>query len=152
MCRWIHVTSYFSWIDIQNDHGIYTGYVKDMIKNEKTRLVVNINDLRKKNSKRAASLLNNAFVEMVAFEKALRELVSSINPEYLRRKDSLHIGLEGSFGSKHVTPRSLSSRFLGQVVCVEGIVTRCSLVRPKVVKSVHFCPVTKNSWKESIPI
>lgn len=29
---------------------------------------------------------------------------------------------------------------LAQLVCVEGIVTRCSLVRPKVVRSVHYCP------------
>ncbi|AQK94455.1 Putative mini-chromosome maintenance (MCM) complex protein family [Zea mays] len=34
------------------------------------------------------------------------------------------------------------SSFIGTMVCVEGIVTKCSLVRPKVVKSVHFCPVT----------
>lgn len=50
-----------------------------------------------------------------------------------------------SFGAKHCTPRSLSSKFLGNVVCVEGIVTKCSLVRPKVVRSVHYCPATKKT-------
>lgn len=40
--------------------------------------------------------------------------------------------------------RSLSLlRFLGNLVCVEGIVTKLSLVRPKVVRSVHYCPATK---------
>ena len=33
-------------------------------------------------------------------------------------------------------------RNLGNLVCLEGIITKCSLVRPKVVKSVHFCPAT----------
>lgn len=117
--------------------------VKDMIKMDELRLIVNINDLRKKKPARAAAMLSNAFEELIAFEKSLRELVASINPDYLRRKDAVFVGLEGSFGARHVTPRTLTSRFLGQVVCVEGIVTRCSLVRPKVVKSVHYCPVTK---------
>ena len=30
-----------------------------------------------------------------------------------------------SFGAKHLTPRTLSARFLGNLVCVEGIVTKC---------------------------
>ena len=75
------------------------------------------------------------------------------------------MGFEGSFGSKHVTPRTLSSRFIGNLVCVEGIVTKCkfrsilvakekcnlinlstgSLVRPKIVRSVHYCPATKKT-------
>jgi DNA replication licensing factor MCM3 len=25
------------------------------------------------------------------------------------------------------------------MICMEGIVTKCSLVRPKVVRSVHYC-------------
>ena len=75
---------------------------------------------------------------------------------------SLHCCLWCSFGSKHVTPRSLSADLLGSLVCVEGIITKCELsfqvhivtlshchtltagsaVRPKVVKSVHYCPAT----------
>jgi DNA replication licensing factor MCM3 len=114
-----------------------------MIKREDVRMLVNINDLRKKNPVRTTALLSNAFEEMVAFERALRDLIGSVNAEYLKKKENFFIGLEGSFGSRHVTPRTLSSRFLGQIVCLEGIVTKCSLVRPKVVKSVHYCPTTK---------
>ena len=29
------------------------------------------------------------------------------------------------------------------MIALEGIVTRCSLVRPKMLKSVHYCPDTK---------
>lgn len=35
------------------------------------------------------------------------------------------MGFEGSFGSKHVSPRTLNTRNLGNLVCVEGIVTKC---------------------------
>ena len=34
------------------------------------------------------------------------------------------VGFCCSFGSKHVTPRSLSADLLGCLVCVEGIITK----------------------------
>jgi hypothetical protein len=44
----------------------------------------------------------------------------------------------GSFGEFSCNPRTLNSSYLNRMVSLEGIVTRCSLVRPKVVKSVHY--------------
>ena len=44
----------------------------------------------------------------------------------------IKIGVEGSFGSHHVSPRGLTATLLNSLVCVEGIVTKCSTVRPKV--------------------
>ena len=41
-----------------------------------------------------------------------------------------------------MTPRGLTARLLTKLVMVEGIVTKVSLVRPKMMKSVHFCPAT----------
>lgn len=43
-----------------------------------------------------------------------------------------------------MSPRSLVSSLLNQLVIIEGIVTKCSTVRPKLVRSVHFCPATKS--------
>ncbi|GAA6105079.1 DNA replication licensing factor MCM3 [Tachysurus ichikawai] len=90
-------------------------------------------------------LLSNAFNELLAFQRALKDLVASVDATYAKQFEEFFIGLEGSFGSKHVTPRTLTSRLLGSMVCVEGIVTKCSLVRPKVVRSVHYCPATKKT-------
>ncbi|KAG8526481.1 uncharacterized protein KY384_008681 [Bacidia gigantensis] len=42
------------------------------------------------------------------------------------------------FGEFACNPRTLSSAQLNRMVSLEGIVTKCSLVRPKVVKSVHY--------------
>ena len=39
---------------LQNDQGIYAQKVRDMIANNEVRLIVNINDLRRKNPTRAA--------------------------------------------------------------------------------------------------
>merc|ERR1711970_1370247 len=77
-----------------------------------------------------------------AFQRALKEFVGSIDATYAKETEDFFVGFEGSFGSKHVTPRTLTARNLGNLVCLEGIITKCSLVRPKVVKSVHFCPAT----------
>jgi len=43
-----------------------------------------------------------------------------------------------------VSPRQLTARLLSHLVEVEGIVTKTSLKRPKLVKSVHFCEKTQH--------
>ncbi|KAM8954074.1 DNA replication licensing factor MCM3 [Pelodytes ibericus] len=136
---------YLDFLDDEEDQGIYQSKVRDMISENQHRLTVNINDLRRKNEKRASRLMTNAFEELVAFQRALRDFVASIDGTYAKQYEDFYVGLEGSFGGKHVTPRTLTSRYLSCVVCVEGIVTKCSLVRPKVVRSVHYCPATKKT-------
>ncbi|XP_052867305.1 DNA replication licensing factor Mcm3 [Anopheles cruzii] len=134
---------YLNFLDDEEDQGTYTAHVRKMINDKSKRLVVNINDIRRKNAARATALLNSAFDEQLAFSRALKEYVSTIDPSYAKTHEDFHVAFEGSFGNKHVTPRSLTSRFLGSLVCVEGIVTKVSLIRPKVVKSVHYCAATK---------
>ncbi|XP_062857317.1 DNA replication licensing factor MCM3 [Trichomycterus rosablanca] len=136
---------YLDFLDDDQDQGIYQSKVRNMISENKFRLIVNINDLRRRNEARAAKLLNNSFEELLAFQRALKDLVASVDGTYAKQFEEFFIGLEGSFGSKHVSPRTLTSRLLGSMVCVEGIVTKCSLVRPKVVRSVHYCPATKKT-------
>ncbi|CAJ0951792.1 unnamed protein product [Ranitomeya imitator] len=136
---------YLDFLDDEEDQGIYQSKVRDMISDNQYRLIVNINDLRRKNEKRARQLMDKAFEGLIAFQRALKDFVASIDGTYAKQYEDFYIGLEGSFGAKHVTPRTLTSRFLGSMVCVEGIVTKCSLVRPKVVRSVHYCPATKKT-------
>uniref|UniRef100_A0A671Q174 DNA replication licensing factor MCM3 n=1 Tax=Sinocyclocheilus anshuiensis TaxID=1608454 RepID=A0A671Q174_9TELE len=138
---------YLDFLDDDQDQGIYQSKVRQMISENKSRLTVNLNDLRRRNEKRAAKLLNNAFEELLAFQHALKDLVASIDATYAKQHEEFFIGLEGSFGSKHVSPRTLTSRLLGSMVCLDGIVTKCSLVRPKVVRSVHYCPATKKTME-----
>lgn len=134
---------YLEFLDDEEDQGFYMEKVKQMIADKSRRLNVNVNDLRRKNPERAKTLLDNAFEEQIAFQRALKEYVSSIDPTYAKLQEEFFVAFSGSFGNKHVTPRSLTSRYLGNLICVEGIVTRVSLVRPKVVRSVHYCPATK---------
>ena len=135
---------YLNFLDDATEERIYTEKIEDMIKDNGTRLIVNLNDLRRRMPERSDRLLKTFVEEIVCLEKATSDLVSRIDPEYAKGKD-FSVGFEGSFGGRHVNPRSLKSNFLGNMVCCEGIVTKCSLVRPKVVKSVHYCPATKKT-------
>lgn len=96
----------------QEDQGIYMELVKQMIADNSKRLVVNVNDLRRKNPQRAKNLLENSFEEQIAFQRALKEYVSSIDPTYAKIQEEFFVAFSGSFGNKHVTPRSLTSRYL----------------------------------------
>uniref|UniRef100_A0A673MTF6 DNA replication licensing factor MCM3 n=1 Tax=Sinocyclocheilus rhinocerous TaxID=307959 RepID=A0A673MTF6_9TELE len=118
---------YLDFLDDQ-DQGIYHEKVRSMVSDDQCRLIVNINGLRRKSEK-----------------KTLKDLVASIDTTYAKQFEEFHVGFEGSFGNKHVSPRTPSARFLGNLVCVEGIVTKCSLVRPKIMRSVHYCPATKKT-------
>uniref|UniRef100_A0A8C4QA97 DNA replication licensing factor MCM3 n=1 Tax=Eptatretus burgeri TaxID=7764 RepID=A0A8C4QA97_EPTBU len=136
---------YLMFLDDTDQQGLYAGKVRDMITDNRSRLIVNLNDLRRANATRANRLLTNCFEELLAFQNALKEFVATLDATYSKQFEEFCVGFEGSFGSKHASPRTLTSRLLGSMVCVEGIVTKCSLVRPKVVRSVHYCPTTRKT-------
>ncbi|KAJ1631405.1 MCM2/3/5 family-domain-containing protein [Pavlovales sp. CCMP2436] len=106
------------------------------------RLLVNLNDLREFDPTLARDMLARPSQYLPAFEKALREEVVHHDPKQSAEVDHFYVGVEGSFGANKVSPRGLMCHLLNQLVCVEGIVTRCSSVHPKVVKSVHYCAET----------
>ena len=69
--------------------------------------------------------MRSAFEELLAFQRALKDVVASVDATYAKQYEEFFIALEGSFGSMHVTPRTLTARLLGSMVCVEGIITKC---------------------------
>lgn len=69
--------------------------------------------------------MNESYDEIVYFQRALKFFASNVNEEYAKGDAEFFIGLEGSFGHKHTTPRTLTSKFLGNMVCVEGIAIKC---------------------------
>lgn len=61
----------------------------------------------------------------------------------LFRMAGIKVALTGPVGAAASSPRQLTSSNLRQLVCVEGVATKVSTIKPKVVKSVHYCPQTK---------
>jgi DNA replication licensing factor MCM3 len=55
----------------------------------------------------------------------------------------LQVSLLGPVGAAPASPRQLTAAHLRQLVCVEGVATKVSTVKPKVVESVHYCPTTQ---------
>ncbi|GAC96288.1 hypothetical protein PHSY_003868 [Pseudozyma hubeiensis SY62] len=122
----------------------YQDAVRRMLRMDARRLIINIDDLRSYNREFATGLLNEPNEYLPAFDAALHmsvELAHNPLKEDIKGKQ-YYIGLRGSFGDHHVNPRTLRSVHLGKMMSLEGIVTRCSLVRPKILKSVHYCEKT----------
>uniref|UniRef100_A0A7N0T7A4 DNA replication licensing factor MCM3 n=1 Tax=Kalanchoe fedtschenkoi TaxID=63787 RepID=A0A7N0T7A4_KALFE len=140
--RSAHKREFLEFLDQDVGKGIYIDEIRKMIHHKRRRLVVNISDLHDYNTQLARGLLRNPSEYMQPFSDAVTEVTRNLDSKALKEGEQVLVGFEGPFVSRRVTPRDLMSSFIGSMVCVEGIVTKCSLVRPKVVKSVHFCPST----------
>ncbi|KAF9188128.1 MCM DNA helicase complex subunit [Haplosporangium sp. Z 767] len=136
------VNHYINFLD--SDHGVneYKNEIRNMLNMGSKRLVVSLDRLRDFNIEETTKLMNSPMEYIPAFTQALMDVAETIQPATEERV--LYIGLKGSFGDHHVNPRTLRAKHLGKLVCLEGIVTRCGLVRPKVIHSVHYCPKTEN--------
>ncbi|KAF8202956.1 MCM2/3/5 family-domain-containing protein [Pholiota molesta] len=131
---------------LESDSPIYNykEEIHRLLRTDQTRLLVNIDDLRDFNREYANGLLKNPVDYLPAFDHALTEVVKHV---YDAEKHDIstktyHVGFTGSFGDHHVSPRTLHAAHLGKMISLEGIITRCSLVRPKMLKSIHYCPET----------
>ncbi|MCO5571154.1 hypothetical protein L7F22_024888 [Adiantum nelumboides] len=137
-----HKRTFMDFLDQDIGQGIYMDKIRSMIAQGRHRLLVDLTDMRNFNNDLARRLIQHPSEYMQPFADALDEVTRSIDPKYLQEEEEVQVGFEGQFGFHKLSPRELLAPFIGGLVCVEGIVTKCSLVRPKVVKSVHFCPST----------
>lgn len=112
-----------------------------MLQKNQRRLVVNLDHVRHHNPDLAQGVLQQPFDYTIAFNDALKKIVETIpsaRPNQTARDTVYYCAWAGSFGLNACNPRTLSSQHLNDMVSLEGIVTRCSLIRPKVVRSVHY--------------
>jgi DNA replication licensing factor MCM3 len=112
-----------------------------MLQKNQRRLTVNLDHAREHNSELAQGILDQPFDYLLAFNHALKKIVETIpqaRPDQTAMDTVYYCAWAGSFGLNACNPRTLSSHHLNHMVSLEGIVTRCSLIRPKVVRSVHY--------------
>ncbi|KAJ1972016.1 MCM DNA helicase complex subunit [Dimargaris xerosporica] len=134
---------------LSGDYGEegYNHEIRRQLDQDQKRLLINIDHIREYNHELAKEIIQYPSDYIPALEKAVQEVIKVLTNGQLDSVTgaplALHVGFKGSFGEHHLNPRSLRAAYLGQLVCLEGIVTRCSLVRPKVLRSVHYCEKTK---------
>ena len=119
----------------------YRGEIVTMLNRGLRRLVINLDDIREHNRELADGILFSPFDFAPAFDVALKDVLKTMpnRPAKETSDDTMYYcAYSGSFGENACNPRTLSSHLLNRMISLEGIVTKCSLVRPKVVKSVHW--------------
>lgn len=147
---------YSAFLDADDGRGALSARVRDMVAavdartaassaSAPRRLVVSVDALRAFQPPLAAALLATPVEHLPVLERAMQEHISTERPDFAKDRRVLsefRVGLEGSFGARTVSPRGLGARLVGGVVALEGIVTRATNIRPRLVVSVHYCPAT----------
>ncbi|KAI0823030.1 ATP dependent DNA helicase [Trametes gibbosa] len=132
------------FLDAETGLYNYRDDIARMLRQDQRRLIINIDDLRDYRRDFADGLLKQPVDYLPALEDALAKVVERVHDREKHEIEgkTYRVGFSGSFGDNHVSPRHLRAMHLGRMISLEGIVTRCSLVRPKMLKSVHYCPDT----------
>jgi len=131
--------------------------IKDMV-GKGNRLTLNIDDIRRSDPGLASFILKSPLAAIRVFEENLNAQASqftgndqkggekqaqSLDAQFPKKVQIYYINFEGNMGQNFVTPRGLKSTLLNELVQVQGIVTRMSIVKPKIQTSVHYCEATK---------
>ena len=138
--------SFQGFLETGTDLYNYEEDIASLLQAKRTRLIVNIDDLRDHDRELSDGLLKQPIEHLSAFEDGLNRLINAAQGNFEQRDIDIktyRVGLSGSFGDHHVSPRTLQAVHLNKMISLEGIITRCSLVRPKMVRSVHYCPETR---------
>lgn len=139
-----HKRKFMEFLSTDSNESKYSERLKESINDKKFRFILDINELRAQESDLATKIIRRPREYMIALQEAAIESAKNLNPSFekILKTSELQVGFEGSLGVNSVSPRGLSSSLLNTLVEVEGIVTKCSSVRPKLVRSVQYCPAT----------
>jgi DNA replication licensing factor MCM3 len=128
--------------------------IQEMLNNNQHRLTLNLDDMRNFNNKLSQEVLKNPLKWIDYIQNHLSNLVTEMNNSgdikrslrdisSIKKQEPYLINFEGAFGRNMVSPRGLNADLANNFISVQGIVTRASIVRPKLTNSVHYCDDTK---------
>ena len=124
--------------------------IQDATKKNLPRVTIDINRMRESDPSLVNMVLKKPLKIIPLMEKKLDEISTGFKSEKVqsntiqsKKEEKLHLNLQGMLGTHLVSPRGLTAELTNQYVGVQGIVTRISEVRSKLVYSVHYCEETK---------
>ncbi|KAI5286846.1 MCM DNA helicase complex subunit [Ascosphaera aggregata] len=100
-----------------------------------------LDEIRSHSAELAHNVLTSPFDYTDAFNQALKQVVNTLpnrTSKETNEETMYYCAFIGAFGEYACNPRTLTSSHLNRLISLEGIVTRCSLVRPKIIRSVHY--------------
>ena len=112
------------------------------------RITISLDDLRDFDRKFWRGVLNEPAYYIPPAERALSEIATALDDSPRNTVDAVsakrpwRLSFKGSFGSHTLSPGTLNAMYLNKLVSIEGIVTKTSLVRPKLMRSVHYAEKT----------
>ena len=112
------------------------------------RVDIGMSELRS-NSNLSQQLRRDPLRHLRALEAACHDIAQEQRPGYDKSGAKIKVALSGPIGASPLSPRGLNSSMLRQLVQVEGVATKVSSIKPKVVKSVHYCQETKQHSEKS---
>lgn len=113
------------------------------------RLTINIDHIHHFDVNLAQAIMNHPIQLIPMLEKMIDELARGYDSKLKTkiRDQPFHLSLIGNFGSHTLTPRSLTATHIGSLVNIEGIVTRVSLIRPKMQTIIQSNPENNDYFK-----
>lgn len=111
------------------------------------RLSVNIDEVRQFAPKLSSYITKNPIEAIKMFEDSLNQTVKGFVEDngksektaantndicFPKKVPTYYVSFEGNFGKNYVTPRGLKANLVNNFVQVQGIVTRMSIVQPKI--------------------
>jgi DNA replication licensing factor MCM3 len=101
-------------------------------------------EVRQFDSDLARRLRYDPLAHLRAIETACHAVASEERPGYDKDMNQpVKVAISGPISASALSPRQLNSACLRQLVCVEGVASKVSVIKPKVVQSTHYCPATQ---------
>lgn len=125
--------------------------INAMVNRNEKRLIIDLDKLREYNADLVNEIIKRPSKVIGLFEDHLNSLIDQdeVNQKVKDKQklsnktETYKVSFTGNFGKNMISPRGLNANLANQLVCIQGIVTRTSIVRPKLVKSYHYCEETK---------